>query len=228
MGCGPRQDSHATRTLAERSAPPGVRPARELMVALDGAIRGQVGSIHGDFSCSSLRRRGTSVSDCVLGNTARDISGSNPSRSTRKSARAAPGSRSPQSLDNLAELPGSRDQVRGHKARPWEGRTGWDVAECSVRHSHLGGVEACAWGTTASEKPPLRGGRRGVLAGHRRRRAPLRRRAASLLASSFQKGRQYASEGLPHRVEASPWPVSELDWKRRNSAPEAGEQRSRL
>ena len=32
---------------------------------------------------------GTGVSDCAVGNTARDTSGSNPSRSTRKSARAA-------------------------------------------------------------------------------------------------------------------------------------------
>src|SRR5208282_5957487 len=45
---------------------------------LDGAVRGQVGGIHCGLSCSSLRRHGTGVSDCVLGSTA---SGSNPSRS---------------------------------------------------------------------------------------------------------------------------------------------------
>ena len=38
------------------------------------------------FTCS---RRRTGVSDCVLGSTVRDISGSNPSCSTRKSGRGA-------------------------------------------------------------------------------------------------------------------------------------------
>ena len=75
------KNSHATRTLAERSAPPGVCPPRETMVALDGAVRGQFGGIHCRFSRSSLRSHGTGVSDCALGSTVRDISGSNPSRS---------------------------------------------------------------------------------------------------------------------------------------------------
>ncbi len=82
------KNSYATRQLAGRSAPPGVRPPRETMVALDGAVHGQFGGIHCHFRCSSLQKaHGTGVSDCVLGSTARDISGSNPSRSTRRSAR---------------------------------------------------------------------------------------------------------------------------------------------
>jgi len=48
---GGRQNSHATRTLAERSAPPGVCPPRETMVAHDGAVHGQFGGIHCRFSC---------------------------------------------------------------------------------------------------------------------------------------------------------------------------------
>ena len=54
-----------------------VHPTRRWWPATE-AVRGQFGSIHCRFSCSSLRRHRTGVSDCVLGSTVRDISGSNP------------------------------------------------------------------------------------------------------------------------------------------------------
>jgi len=50
------KNSYPTRSLAERSVPPGVRPPRETMVALDGAVHGQFGGIHCRLRCSSLRR----------------------------------------------------------------------------------------------------------------------------------------------------------------------------
>jgi hypothetical protein len=83
------KNSHATRALAERSAPQGVRPHRETMVALDGAVHGSLAAFTAVLGAQASDGTGTGVSDCVLGSTARDISGSNPSRSTGKSAKAA-------------------------------------------------------------------------------------------------------------------------------------------
>jgi hypothetical protein len=59
------KNSHATRTLAERSAPPGVRPTRETMVALDKAVHGQFGGITAVLGAQASEGAGTGVSDCV-------------------------------------------------------------------------------------------------------------------------------------------------------------------
>jgi hypothetical protein len=56
------------------------------------------------------------VSDCVPGSTVRDISGSNPSRSTMKSARAVPGSRRPLRPRRTASR--ARDSGRSASPKP--------------------------------------------------------------------------------------------------------------
>ena len=50
---------------------------------------------------NAMRRRKRRQRQARAGGCTAEVRGSNPLRSTRKSVRAAPGSRSPQSLDNL-------------------------------------------------------------------------------------------------------------------------------